>query len=168
MRTMLADRVAPLLLALWLGIVAATAQPQEPGFGAAAPAGPRVMLPCTIQRVHDADSFYVRVEIPFTNHLVIDGGEVRLQGADAWEVDQSRAGTVGKISVEEIAKGVAARDAVTALFKGADAILMEPRRKGDIAEPHGRISAHVWLWYKDKPMLELSEWLKANGHVRTP
>lgn len=142
---------------LFLLLVAGPAFPADP---------PKVLLPCQINRVHDADSFYVRVALPFTNHVVIDDGEVRLQGADAWEVDQSRAGTVGKISAEEIAKGVAARDAVVALFKAADVVLLEPRRKGDVAEPHGRISAHVWLWHKDGTMLELSEWLKANGHVR--
>ena len=128
---------------------------------------PRVLLPCTILRIHDGDSYYVDLPLPFVDGLKLDNREVRLQGADTWEVDQARSGTIGRISAEEIRKGILARDAVAALFKSADRVYLEPRRKGDIAEPHGRISAHVWLWYRqDGKLLEVADWLRANGHTR--
>jgi hypothetical protein len=127
---------------------------------------PRVMLPCTVIRVHDADSFVATITFPFVDGLQLDCRMVRLQGADAWEVDQSRAGTVGKISDAEIRKGLIARDAVIELLKSTAAVYLEPRRKGDIDEPHGRVSAHVWLWFKDGRLLELADWIKANGHER--
>lgn len=128
---------------------------------------PRTLVPCTVVRVHDGDSFIATVPFLFADG-VSRTDMVRVQGADAWEVDQSRAGTVGKISDEEIAKGKVARDAVIVLFGNADAIYLEPRRKGDIAEPHGRISAHVWVWNKQTGTLtELAPWLIEHGHVRT-
>lgn len=135
------------------------------GLPALAADQPRTLIPCKVLSVHDGDSFHVSFDVPFIDGLQVVDRMVRLQGADAWEVKGGRPGV--DVSDAEKAKGIVARNAVEELFKSADCIYLEPRRATDkIDEPHGRLSARVWVWRKDGTLLELSPWLVKNGHVR--
>lgn len=123
---------------------------------------PRTLVRCKVTEVHDADTFWCDVLLPWD--VAILHQKIRVQGADAWEIDRSRK-TV-KITTEELAKGKVAKAAVVELFSKADGVYLEPPRKGDIIDPHSRMSAYVWVFYKDKGLIALDQWLKDNGYVR--
>jgi len=113
-----------------------------------------------VKEVVDGDTIKADIKLPFS--IIIENQVVRLLDYDAWEC-KHRTGKV--ITPEEIVKGLAAKAALNALINSAERIYIEL----DIKREHddfGRVLARLFLVDKSGMLIEVSKYMKDNGHDR--
>ena len=128
--------------------------------GPADPLAPTFAKPVKILSVHDGDTFHATVDLGYGLAYTPKGG-IRAARFDAWEVNKVRR-TVA-VTDAEIVKGQAARDDLAALF-AANEVFIEDDGKTD---PHGRLSAVIWVRQPQGTWVYVAAWMEAKGHLRT-
>lgn len=120
---------------------------------------PRMLVPLDVIAVHDGDTLYADIRMPFGD-IVLRNQSIRMQGVDCWEVSKRR--TTVQVTDAEIRKGLKARDAVRRIVARADSVWVEPTSARD---PYGRVAGRVHVYFDGK-LIDLAGWLKENGHDR--
>lgn len=110
--------------------------------------------------VHDADTL-TNCTIHLGFGVALTGKGIRAFGYDAWEVSYARQTVV--ITPEEIIKGKKARDAFKDLLSRSKALYIGEGK----TDPYGRISGIFWLDIGQPRLLDVSEWMRSNNHLRS-
>ena len=111
--------------------------------------------------IHDGDTITADIKqgVGRYKRLYSLSESIRAMGFDAWEVTRLRD---SKITSEELAKGVIARDALRALVAtGSLEISVQ-----DIEEPNGRTLAYLRVRQKNNVLCYVAEYMTVNGHCR--
>jgi len=116
-----------------------------------------------VTKVYDGDTITANIDLGFDVALMKKS--IRLYGFDAWEVSRIRR-TV-KITDEEIVRGKAARDDLKKLLdENKGRIYIRPEGTGKSV--YGRLQASLWVFPVDSDPIDIAEWMRSRGHIRTP
>lgn len=128
-------------------------------------AEPQTYYRATVGSVHDGDTLTLDIDV--WPKIRLGWVTVRAADFDAWECTKARIQVEPFRSfaasqwIDEIDKGLAARDDLTA-FLATGKVWIVPDTKPD---PYGRIRAKWYVQTKDD-LVSVAEWMKARGHTR--
>lgn len=118
-------------------------------------------------RIHDVDTVIGDVELPW--FVTLRKQEIRCNGYDGWEVSRTRQTEPFKHFTPreweiEIAKGVAARDALKRLTEGSKVYIQwNPK---DEKSAYGRLEGQLWVRLPKGEIVNVEEWARSNKFVR--
>jgi len=110
---------------------------------------------------HDADT--VKADVIFPWGVTLRGQSIRLHGADAWEISKARR-TVN-VTDAEVAKGKQALAEFNKLL-AAGAFEVSPLTYEGTDSVYGRIEAKWRVVLGNGQIVDVAQWIKANGHQR--
>lgn len=121
---------------------------------------PQILVPVRVLRILDGDTFTADLLFPWG--VTLRDQSIRCLGYDAWETSRRRQSV--EVTDAEIERGKQAKAAFEELLSQAETVFIAPGNAA-VRDHYGRVLGRPWVW-KDGELIDVAEWMKANGHVR--